>query len=618
MPYSNSQNLFWVISVPAIYTGALIQFWFTQFRTEPSTLCTSDFAAIYLGNISSISGKSPLYTFCGGETDITTALWSYHTPAGDLYALNYVFYLNTTAITLYFQSDYSVTYNGIQFGYDFTYNITYPPDPTEPPQAVKNLYTQLNATTTVASNQYKGYVFGDYLSYLITSPAVGSIINLQFTWFDLADSIYCDSDRIIIYDGKDKTGTVLATVCGGSASYQLNTKYHSDFGQTYTLASTFNSTSNSLFIEFITGSSTPSTGYIFKYYNLLPKVIVNGELSNLTQAIGIPISKNYLALPSLFFSNALTLPDASLTYSFSAPSYTSLPSFLTFDTTTLSLSGTFPLSWSGTLFLTITATNYYGYSASVLWTIKTIVIEPPDSTSTFSCSSNLIQLTSSTVSPVSCIFYANKNGSPTLTLSSYLFPVLNYLPDGSASTGGVGSVSLIDAQDLLSYAFNIPYIPEPSGGLAIISSGIAGVANVSLTINAATDNTSSITCTPMIISPGALVTCVVEPKYYSAPVFTTVPFTLVGASKSSPYLDSTAAEVVTFSSFTTTDGYTHTFTFNAGSKSCYYPICISATNCVSPIVVVSADATSQIQCSQTKTSPGLNVSNLRFFILIIF
>ena len=99
----------------------------------------------------------------------------------------------------------------------------------------------------------------------LTLFILGSIINFQFVWFDIYDTIYCDSDRVRIYDGRDSSATLIAHICGGAASFQTSTKFHSDFGQVYALNSLFTSSGQYLFIEMITVSKTVTTGFNAKY-----------------------------------------------------------------------------------------------------------------------------------------------------------------------------------------------------------------------------------------------------------------------------------------------------------------------------------------------------------------
>lgn len=93
----------------------------------------------------------------------------------------------------------------------------------------------------------------------------GSLIQLQFTYFDITDSLLCDSDVVNIFDGISNKSTLLATLCGGAVSYQLRTKYHSDYGQVYTLSSVFLSTTPYMYIELITRSSSSASGFSASY-----------------------------------------------------------------------------------------------------------------------------------------------------------------------------------------------------------------------------------------------------------------------------------------------------------------------------------------------------------------
>ena len=55
--------------------------------------------------------------------------------------------------------------------------------------------------------------------------------------------------------------------------------------------------------------------------------------------------------------------------------------------------------------------------------------------------------------------------------------------------------------------FRYTYVADPSGGLALIDSGIPGVSKVPLSVYVASDNSSRVTCWPAVVQPGETVQC---------------------------------------------------------------------------------------------------------------
>ena len=110
--------------------------------------------------------------------------------------------------------------------------------------------------------------------------------------------------------------------------------------------------------------------------------------------------------------------------------------------------------------------------------------------------------------PVVCTFDARNAGVRIATLPSFLTPALVPNVEGGVSPGALSAVVNVGSTlTRTAKQFKFNYIPEPSGGIASISSGIAGVLvwNVSAYVNP--DATSRILCTPRVLPKFATAQC---------------------------------------------------------------------------------------------------------------
>ena len=257
-------------------------------------------------------------------------------------------------------------------------------------------------------------------------------------------------------------------------------------------------------------------GIAFTYSTYIPYLTLSGALIQsyaffAGDSFTIPIPYNSFVDPS---SNT-NIP--SLSYIVTLASGSELPYFASFNINSLSIIGTFPLNFTSSFSLNITAINSCGYSNFILIPVAVGQRSIPDNSSTFSCESYSVTISSSTIPTIKCSITTKLNGSIILSTSSAFTP---YLASGEGALGSLVS------ENLISSSFYFLFYPFSSGGVVAISSGIANMTLLSINVYCSPDITSSIYCDKYTAYPNDILSCSIIPKIRKSTCFTQSPFTI--------------------------------------------------------------------------------------------
>lgn len=253
-------------------------------------------------------------------------------------------------------------------------------------------------------------------------------------------------------------------------------------------------------------------------------------------------------------------------------------------------------------------------------------LDYPDSTSSFTCSSNVVLAGNSIFCSISAkkssaIIYAynssfSLSSSPTSSNAffSFLSPFITSIPSYASSS----SIALAASQSILSnsyYAvstnfYGLFYTLSGHSALYTLSDGVSATT-ATLTVCTIPDSSTVLTSSSYSLAINGAATLTITPKLGSSSIYAFASNFSGTSTFVSFYFASSCVGCTanTFSSLSpSTYGNSFTLTLNVGNESGNYSISLGYGNSISVLVYDTADSTSSFSCTATTLAVGATMT----------